>query len=1027
MMRKAPSIFGVLAALTMTEARTQTPYPDLTLQDLAWTSGIHHYAVTQKIISPSTPELPVEISGTADAEFVSGTEVRLRPGFHAGGFANAEDGRFRARIDDTLGPPGDLVVIAPHPGSSIVDNVVQVPKWEKFEIGLRLPEVYVAAIDSFFQHFYGNSNDPYLSTPGNVVPLHDLNPYADDSLQVVMTLTSPTGQQRMKWGFYMREARWSNTAASGVLAPAHPTHPHAHHNFRFRFAPDEEGDWSFALSIKAPHTSSYTYAGMPELSYTGHAFRCVPAPSGNHGYLRADNITRRLLRFDDGTPFFGLGVNMADWRRNHSNFGNQFRFRDFDEMRKSMVMLHEMGGNFMRMFLMDKIFSPQQVHLGVFDAYQAPRICTLSESTNSAQTDCDVSWISGVTGNAQYQAWAFDSLLNVAHRQQVYIQLCIDPYSFPAVAYEKLGWGANPFVKNYLDPFPRPYDLRRFFYANGNSDSTSTGSFYYWKRKYKYIMSRWGYSVNLAIIEPFNEIDQMLTYCPEGQTADSLGSGEGVPDCSMANDEYIWNRSICRENRMNWPRNPQLPATVSQWFTDMTHYVRGTQNFEDPANSSLGEGPRPFLASYAGGGNYTDQSYYEPFRNPDVDLLSVHHYMGPRLQDTGKADAGINYAFRRAEEFRENYPTSNAPAHQRKPFGQGEHAHSTWLRWGPKDHEIEKYFHNYDVSFHNEIWASAFSGKFATGMTWHWERVFWWTGALDAPPPQTIAQNPFQQVFSNVLGAPNTLNVGGNPTTIVNRRLHHHFRPLADLLAHPSWQVYNFFDGHYTVHKVFDENDAIKIEAYYLKNADNNVAIGWVHNRNAWVMNSYYLASGSQNQNFLGCVAPNTQSIALTGFEQATDYYITWFPTRMNTTVCPDDEEDLSGTGTITLDLSTAPLGGTLNNYLDTLHADYAFIITPAPFVKSMFFASDDELPPAEAGWDYTLYPNPARDALFLRFVDDAPKNIAVLDVAGRLVASQTNITAGTHYMPLGLLAKGAYWVCVTDGENMKVKKLIIH
>ncbi|MCW5899284.1 MAG: T9SS type A sorting domain-containing protein [Flavobacteriales bacterium] len=128
----------------------------------------------------------------------------------------------------------------------------------------------------------------------------------------------------------------------------------------------------------------------------------------------------------------------------------------------------------------------------------------------------------------------------------------------------------------------------------------------------------------------------------------------------------------------------------------------------------------------------------------------------------------------------------------------------------------------------------------------------------------------------------------------------------------------------------------------------------------------------------------------------------------------------------ITLDLSTAPLGGTLNNYMDTLHADYAFIITPAPFVKSL------QLPPAaqavpEAGWDYTLYPNPARDALFLRFPDDAPKDIAVLDMAGRRVTSQANITGTNHFLPLGQLAKGAYWVRVTDGVHIKVKKLIIH
>ena len=76
--------------------------------------------------------------------------------------------------------------------------------------------------------------------------------------------------------------------------------------------------------------------------------------------------------------------------------------------------------------------------------------------------------------------------------------------------------------------------------------------------------------------------------------------------------------------------------------------------------------------------------------------------------------------------------------------------------------------------------------------------------------------------------------------------------------------------------------------------------------------------------------------------------------------------------------------------------------------------------------WD-TMYPEPTDDALFLRFTDGAPKDITVMDVAGRQVASQTSVTTSTHFLPLGQMAKGVYWVRVTDGKNMKAKKLIIH
>jgi hypothetical protein len=87
-------------------------------------------------------------------------------------------------------------------------------------------------------------------------------------------------------------------------------------------------------------------------------------------------------------------------------------------------------------------------------------------------------------------------------------------------------------------------------------------------------------------------------------------------------------------------------------------------------------------------------------------------------------------------------------------------------------------------------------------------------------------------------------------------------------------------------------------------------------------MSNFYLTSSDQN--LLGCMAPISQSIELSGFQGGTDYYVTWFPTRMNSTVLPDGYVDDSGSGTVILDLSTAPLGGTINNYLDTLHADYA-------------------------------------------------------------------------------------------------------
>ena len=287
-----------------------------------------------------------------------------------------------------------------------------------------------------------------------------------------------------------------------------------------------------------------------------------------------------------------------------------------------------------------------------------------------------------------------------------------------------------------------------------------------------------------------------------------------------------------------------------------------------------------------------------------------------------------------------SFPYANPALDDRKPVNQGEFQHYTNLSLNPTStttHEIEKYFHNYDVSFHNEIWASAFSGKFAAGSTWHWERVFWWKGGLKTPPSdgnsQVFAQYHQSGFYSNVEGESNYLDIGGVPVPLPNRKIHHHFRPLADLLAHPNWLAYEFFDRPYTAEKAFSTTNGI--ECFYLRAEYEPVAIGWVHNRNAWTMNNFYLSSSVNN--FLGCSPPNVEPIALGVFnEPQSPVYVTWFPTRMNSTVVPATTlEIVSSSGTITLDL-TDQFGGTENNYLDTLRSDYAFIITPVPFTKSL-------------------------------------------------------------------------------------------
>jgi len=318
--------------------------------------------------------------------------------------------------------------------------------------------------------------------------------------------------------------------------------------------------------------------------------------------------------------------------------------------------------------------------------------------------------------------------------------------------------------------------------------------------------------------------------------------------------------------------------------------------------------------------------------------------------------------------------------------------------------------------------------------------VFWWPDALPVPPWEqnnlvVLLNNPGH--FSNVEGDTNVVDISGNPVAIKNRPLYHHFKPLSDFLGNSNLQDYQFFGDVLIPRRVPQHyTDPNELESYYLVNAQQSMAVGWVHSRNAWVMNNYYLNSASQN--FLGCDAPDpatSRYLHLPGFNSGLDYYITWFPTHLNSEVTPPSPPDpIPNTtdpdnyirihnGTITIDLLDQ-FGGLANNYLDTLRSDYAFVIAPAPMSKSRPTHAAEPL--IETKWDFTMYPNPTRDALFLRFADDGPKAITLCDLSGREVERWSGVTSMVQTLHVDHLAKGVYAVIVSDDVHSRTKKLII-
>jgi len=1017
--RNSIGIAAILLTGMATTAWAQTPWPAHLVEDQNWTSGAHYIGVTPPILSPGSASLPVSVSDSAQVEFVSATSILLKEGLYAGDFSG--EGFFEARIDTTLGPDADVVVVSPELAHHFGGSILHVNKWEKLEVGVRLPQEYRDAIDRFIDHYYSDSI-PYVATPDSVDAVHDLNPYADDSLQLVMTLTSPSGAQSLKWGYFMREAMWSGTNDTSI-AVEDTTDLLYHYHIRFRTAPDEEGDWQFSLSLNAPHTTILAGSPLPSAQYTGYTFHCDPPLPDNKGPLEVDANNRRNLQFADGTPYFGLGVNLEATGYGYSvpacgpntawADGNGYRlvWNNFLDVSEAMEDLRSVGGNFARVWLSNKTFAPENVNLGVYDRFQELLQCGGETIGNCTPV---------VRGNTQHNAWAFDQLLDTARQKGIYFQLCIVPFP-PIIAYEPWAWKHDPYLLHFVEPRDTVtglYDMKRYFFSNGDPTTADTAgsAFYYWKRKYKYIMNRWGWSVNIPIIEPFNEIDQMLTY----------------HDVDLTDPH---NANNCAENNLHWPADPDLPGIYSAWLSDIIHYVKDPVNLSDPANSSLGESSKLFLVGTGPDrdannnelppNNPDNPNWNLPNKNPDVDLVDVHHGMY-----WGEGELSNSYSS--SQDFREAY-TSSADGSKR-PFHQGESNYYEGVDHdnnpNTDNYEAANVFDNYDVSFHNEIWASTFFGNFAAASTWHKGRVFWWMIDVEKNRPPDDDNNPFYGQFPRTaaLGGKNALAIGNdNPPIkilIENRTLYHHFRPLTDFLENVALGSGSFFDQDHEPRKVYDDEG--KLECYYLVNADSTSAIGWVHNLNAYWENHYYV--NNQHETYLGCATPSGQSIALNGLLPGPDYQVTWFPTRMNMTALPADHEDTTQTGTVTLDLSSLPLNGIhswpANDNLDTLRSDYAFMIHAQPVHRMVPVTVNDSMPNAAPGWDFGLYPNPTTGVLNVLLPSGPPVDLSILDMAGRQVLHLGGLSEGRHRLDLKNLVPGVYNVRATSGIAVKNKLL---
>ncbi len=913
------------------------------------------------IISTGNPSQSQVVDGTSNVEFLAGHSVELKPGFHAQ--ATNQNFHFHAAIE----PPVECVLISPDPVSHIDANgVVHVNKWEKLEIGFTMPTNIQQAIESYIENYHLN----------NIDLNRDLNPFADDSLQIQIHINTPSGDNYIKWAFYMEEAKWDDdpgppTGSSFTMSEdlANPLHKY---KWRFRFSPDVVSStipWTFDISIFCPYRTDLT----PNLlQYSLFSFICDPPLSTNKGWLHVNTSNHRYLQFDNGDSFFGIGENMCGNRAKWNYpYYMEYHKSDYDNYAQSLDETASAGGNYVSMHLDKFSFAPEWDDLGYYRDFHSAPACP-----------CWTNWDArNLTGNRQLRAWTFDKIVDKLAADNIYCKLYIQSH-VPGVAYQTFDWGDNAYVRKYAqssNPTPPPcnfIDTKEIFKTSTVSNSATEGAMYYWKRLYKYILSRWGYSPNIPVIEPWREIDQELEY-----NTMSIGSAGAVGMCDQST---VYNE------------DSDLRDAIDFWYNTMLSYIR--------AQGGLNDTNHLFKVSYT---HFewpeTTPSYNRLFGNQNIDITDVHSY-GP-IQSANSDRLNI------VNKVKTDYPD--------KPFHFGEAA--TFGTDATGLHLVDQYFNNYDISFHNELWSTAFTGSMATSQTWLWELVHRWPTAN----PTVIGPNGIVSESGELIPPYSVIDQFGNsgflPSNVSIKKLYHNFRPLADFISTID------FNSDFTPHKSTNYwdtwNPADVIEAYYLIDNNQSNIYGWIHNINKYWANSYFYTSSDETYYLCDRLPYQPASTyTIDGFLSNSDYYIQFFKTRMGTYSIPNPQTVTSdGSGNIILDFSTAPLS------CDTSHADYAFSATLLPMRRAN--NSPNSSTDTNESVIFSIYPNPATGLVtfVMPISNDQNSVLSIYDISGRLIkiikpSGQRNLV-----IDFSIYSRGVYLIRYQNSRGSKVKRLIIN
>jgi len=279
-----------------------------------------------------------------------------------------------------------------------------------------------------------------LHASSNVYDLEELavdldasvtNPFDPQQIDLQVRFTSPNGEKTSVAAFWYQDF------------DPHNLQPRGNPEFRVRFTPDQPGEWN-----------AQAYLPGTALKSTLLKFKVNPGAQA-HGFVRLDQDNPRYLAFDDGSPYFPIGLNMA-WSRGDV----------LADYQRWMDQLAQNGGNTIRVWMASWSFGLEWNDTGLGDY-----------------------------SNRLRQAWLLDQVFDMAQERGIYVMLTlINHGAFSTQADSE--WQDNPYNAALGGPCLDPGEFASNYQAMD-----------YFKRRLRYITSRWAYSPNLMAWEWWNEVD----------------------------------------------------------------------------------------------------------------------------------------------------------------------------------------------------------------------------------------------------------------------------------------------------------------------------------------------------------------------------------------------------------------------------------------------------------------------------------------------------------------------------------------